>query len=205
MKQDLLRYYYDLLIFCWAFRNRFKSWNILSSNIRKWINSTWTVRHVKSREERWNGASWIKKAAYLSTQRQTHSGCEGKHLPDRNGWNWQRKNNSAPSVLVQSRYVSSWSLMNWNGHVCSFTVYWICSRICHSSSGCLCFCSGLCRKGKIGVTQPRRVAAITVAQRVSHEMGVRLGEEVGYQVRFDDCSTKVGDNKHMLSLTHMSC
>jgi len=50
------------------------------------------------------------------------------------------------------------------------------------------------------VTQPRRVAAITVAQRVSHELGVRLGEEVGYQVRFDDCSTQVGDNKLMLSL-----
>lgn len=55
------------------------------------------------------------------------------------------------------------------------------------------FSSGLCRNGRIGVTQPRRVAAITVAQRVSHEMGVRLGEEVGYQVRFDDCSTQVRD------------
>uniref|UniRef100_A0A673NIG0 Helicase ATP-binding domain-containing protein n=1 Tax=Sinocyclocheilus rhinocerous TaxID=307959 RepID=A0A673NIG0_9TELE len=47
--------------------------------------------------------------------------------------------------------------------------------------------AGFCRTG---VTQPRRVAAITVVQRVSHEMGVWLGEEVGYQVRFDDCSTK---------------
>lgn len=51
-----------------------------------------------------------------------------------------------------------------------------------------------CKHGRIGVTQPRRVAAITVAQRVSQEMGVRMGEEVGYQVRFDDCSTQVGDN-----------
>ncbi|XP_026877066.2 probable ATP-dependent RNA helicase DHX40 isoform X1 [Electrophorus electricus] len=50
--------------------------------------------------------------------------------------------------------------------------------------------AGLCRYGKIAVTQPRRVAAITVAQRVSHEMGVRLGLEVGYLVRFDDCTTK---------------
>nr|XP_021330013.1 probable ATP-dependent RNA helicase DHX40 isoform X3 [Danio rerio] len=50
--------------------------------------------------------------------------------------------------------------------------------------------AGLSRNGRIGVTQPRRVAAITVAQRVSSEMQVRLGEEVGYQVRFDDCSTK---------------
>lgn len=50
---------------------------------------------------------------------------------------------------------------------------------------------GLWKNGKIGVTQPRRVAAITVAQRVSQEMGFRLGEEVGYQVRFDDCTSKV--------------
>ncbi|XP_072547342.1 probable ATP-dependent RNA helicase DHX40 isoform X3 [Salminus brasiliensis] len=50
--------------------------------------------------------------------------------------------------------------------------------------------AGFCRDGKIGVTQPRRVAAITVAQRVSQEMGVRLGLEVGYQVRFDDCTSK---------------
>ncbi|MCJ8739923.1 hypothetical protein PDJAM_G00052940 [Pangasius djambal] len=50
--------------------------------------------------------------------------------------------------------------------------------------------AGLCRDGKIGVTQPRRVAAITVAQRVSQEMGVSLGHQVGYQVRFDDCTTK---------------
>uniref|UniRef100_A0A9J8C8V5 RNA helicase n=1 Tax=Cyprinus carpio carpio TaxID=630221 RepID=A0A9J8C8V5_CYPCA len=59
------------------------------------------------------------------------------------------------------------------------------------------FKAGLCRDGRIGVTQPRRVAAITVAQRVSHEMGVRLGEEVGYQVRFDDCSTKDTMIKYM--------
>ncbi|XP_066534168.1 probable ATP-dependent RNA helicase DHX40 [Hoplias malabaricus] len=50
--------------------------------------------------------------------------------------------------------------------------------------------AGLCRDGKISVTQPRRVAAITVAQRVSQEMGFQLGREVGYQVRFDDCTSK---------------
>ena len=40
----------------------------------------------------------------------------------------------------------------------------------------------------IACTQPRRVAAITVAQRVSQERGTSIGEEVGYTVRFDDCS-----------------
>ncbi|KAG5186966.1 P-loop containing nucleoside triphosphate hydrolase protein [Tribonema minus] len=42
-------------------------------------------------------------------------------------------------------------------------------------------------------TQPRRVAAVTVAARVAQEMGVELGEEVGYAVRFDEkCSKEVG-------------
>jgi len=41
----------------------------------------------------------------------------------------------------------------------------------------------------VAVTQPRRVAATTVARRVAEEMGVKLGEEVGYSVRFDDCTS----------------
>uniref|UniRef100_A0A0G4GML2 RNA helicase n=1 Tax=Chromera velia CCMP2878 TaxID=1169474 RepID=A0A0G4GML2_9ALVE len=43
------------------------------------------------------------------------------------------------------------------------------------------------RKGKcITCTQPRRVAAMSVAQRVADEMDVELGEEVGYSIRFED-------------------
>lgn len=53
------------------------------------------------------------------------------------------------------------------------------------------FFSGFCKDGKIGITQPRRVAAITVAQRVAQEMQCTLGKEVGYQVRFDDCTSQV--------------
>ncbi|XP_065184690.1 ATP-dependent RNA helicase DHX33-like [Sycon ciliatum] len=48
---------------------------------------------------------------------------------------------------------------------------------------------GLTARGAVACTQPRRIAATTVAQRVADEMGVKLGEEVGYSVRFDDCST----------------
>ena len=40
----------------------------------------------------------------------------------------------------------------------------------------------------ICVTQPRRVAAMTVAKRVAQERGCVLGTTVGYRVRFDDCS-----------------
>lgn len=39
---------------------------------------------------------------------------------------------------------------------------------------------------RIGCTQPRRVAATSVAARVAEEMGVSVGSEVGYSVRFDD-------------------
>ncbi|XP_052815863.1 probable ATP-dependent RNA helicase DHX35 isoform X2 [Mya arenaria] len=40
----------------------------------------------------------------------------------------------------------------------------------------------------IGITQPRRVAAITVANRIAEEKGCLLGDEVGYLIRFDDCT-----------------
>jgi len=44
-------------------------------------------------------------------------------------------------------------------------------------------------KRSIACTQPRRVAAMSVAQRVSEEMGVQLGKEVGYSIRFENlCS-----------------
>uniref|UniRef100_A0A2P2KRQ1 RNA helicase n=1 Tax=Rhizophora mucronata TaxID=61149 RepID=A0A2P2KRQ1_RHIMU len=49
------------------------------------------------------------------------------------------------------------------------------------------FSAGFCHDGKIiGITQPRRVAAVTVAKRVAEECGVELGQKVGYSVRFDD-------------------
>ncbi|KAK9458141.1 P-loop containing nucleoside triphosphate hydrolase protein [Dipodascopsis uninucleata] len=50
--------------------------------------------------------------------------------------------------------------------------------------------AGYTRDGKkVGCTQPRRVAAMSVAQRVSEEMGVKLGNEVGYSIRFEDKSS----------------
>ncbi|KAM7468744.1 hypothetical protein LguiB_016306 [Lonicera macranthoides] len=46
--------------------------------------------------------------------------------------------------------------------------------------------SGYSKSGLIAVTQPRRVAAVSVSRRVAQELGVRLGEEVGYAIRFED-------------------
>lgn len=48
---------------------------------------------------------------------------------------------------------------------------------------------GYTKRGKLGCTQPRRVAAMSVAARVAEEMGVKLGGEVGYQIRFEDCTS----------------
>ncbi|XP_007219429.2 probable pre-mRNA-splicing factor ATP-dependent RNA helicase DEAH2 [Prunus persica] len=41
----------------------------------------------------------------------------------------------------------------------------------------------------IACTQPRRVAAMSVSRRVAEEMDVKIGEEVGYTIRFEDCSS----------------
>ena len=43
-------------------------------------------------------------------------------------------------------------------------------------------------KKKVACTQPRRVAAMSVSQRVAEELDVSLGQEVGYSIRFEDCS-----------------
>ncbi|RUP51294.1 P-loop containing nucleoside triphosphate hydrolase protein, partial [Jimgerdemannia flammicorona] len=51
--------------------------------------------------------------------------------------------------------------------------------------------------GRIGVTQPRRIAAITVAKRVSEEHGTPLGTTVGYTIRFDDRTTSSTRLKYM--------
>lgn len=51
--------------------------------------------------------------------------------------------------------------------------------------------------GIIGCTQPRRVAAVSVAKRVSEEMGVDLGTSVGYSIRFEDCTSNQTKIKYM--------
>lgn len=50
----------------------------------------------------------------------------------------------------------------------------------------MCLLAGLGDKGLIACTQPRRIAARSMAERVSEELSTSLGQQVGYQVRFDD-------------------
>lgn len=56
---------------------------------------------------------------------------------------------------------------------------------------------GYGKTGMIGCTQPRRVAAMSVAKRVSEEMEVKLGSTVGYAIRFEDCTSKETVIKYM--------
>ena len=57
--------------------------------------------------------------------------------------------------------------------------------------------SGIAKNGVIACTQPRRVAAITIAQRVSQEMNDEVGNKVGYCVRFEDCTSSLTKIKYM--------
>jgi ATP-dependent helicase HrpA len=53
----------------------------------------------------------------------------------------------------------------------------------------ICVQAGLGCRGLIGHTQPRRLAAISVANRIAEEMGTQIGAGVGFQVRFNDSTT----------------
>ncbi|KAG1825657.1 P-loop containing nucleoside triphosphate hydrolase protein [Suillus subaureus] len=57
--------------------------------------------------------------------------------------------------------------------------------------------AGFADRGRIGCTQPRRVAAMSVAKRVAEEVGCRLGQEVGYTIRFEDCTSPETKIKYM--------
>jgi ATP-dependent RNA helicase DHX8/PRP22 len=56
---------------------------------------------------------------------------------------------------------------------------------------------GFTSNGMIGCTQPRRVAATSVAKRVAEEFGCQLGQEVGYTIRFEDMTSPETIIKYM--------
>ncbi len=58
--------------------------------------------------------------------------------------------------------------------------------------------AGLAKAGRIIVLEPRRLAARAAARRIAVERGSRLGEEIGYQVRFEHCC---GPNTRLLVVT----
>ncbi len=62
----------------------------------------------------------------------------------------------------------------------------------------MCLELGLGDGGLIGHTQPRRIAARSVAERIAHELGQRVGDTVGYQVRF---TSEVGKDSRIKLMT----
>jgi ATP-dependent helicase HrpA len=60
-----------------------------------------------------------------------------------------------------------------------------------------CLAAGCGVDGKIGCTQPRRIAAMTVSKRIAEELGEALGKSVGYKIRFKDKTSPNGFIKIM--------
>ncbi|MBZ2167903.1 ATP-dependent RNA helicase HrpA [Marinobacter sp. F4216] len=54
----------------------------------------------------------------------------------------------------------------------------------------ICLDSGRGIRGLIGHTQPRRIAARSVATRIAEEIGEQIGQQIGYQVRFTDVTSE---------------
>jgi ATP-dependent helicase HrpA len=61
----------------------------------------------------------------------------------------------------------------------------------------MCLEAGRGVAGKIGCTQPRRIAATTIARRIAQELGEDLGRSVGYKIRFTDRASREGYIKVM--------
>ncbi|MFH0975405.1 MAG: ATP-dependent RNA helicase HrpA [Spirochaetota bacterium] len=61
-----------------------------------------------------------------------------------------------------------------------------------------CLAAGRGINGIIGCTQPRRIAAISIANRIAEELGEEVGSSVGYKIRFDE---KTGENSFIKIMT----
>ncbi len=60
-----------------------------------------------------------------------------------------------------------------------------------------CLAAGQGIDGKIGCTQPRRIATISVANRIAEELAEPIGKGVGYKIRFQDKTSPNGFIKLM--------
>ncbi|MCJ7684724.1 MAG: ATP-dependent RNA helicase HrpA, partial [Desulfobacteraceae bacterium] len=56
----------------------------------------------------------------------------------------------------------------------------------------MCLEAGMGIGGKIACTQPRRIAATTIAGRIAEELGEEIGKSVGYKIRFKDRTSRYG-------------
>jgi pre-mRNA-splicing factor ATP-dependent RNA helicase DHX38/PRP16 len=80
-----------------------------------------------------------------------------------------RKEKNRLKLYVTNRQLCS---SKWN------LTFWVFEQYLHED--------GYTTGGIVGCTQPRRVAAMSVAKRVSEEMDTELGDKIGYAIRFED-------------------
>lgn len=102
-------------------------------------------------------------------------------------------------VFRGSYSIFKWARYVWVPYMCTNTV-WVSltSAIIHAELPQFLFNGGFSRDGRvIGITQPRRVAAVTVAKRVAEECEVELGQKVGYSIRFEDVTSSSTRIKYM--------
>lgn len=165
---------YVLLIFCWAFSKR-KRWNIKLSNVRKWINSAWTVidmsKSEKSRETEKN------ESRFNSTK-----------INSFRLWRKQVKLAAERPLSCLSACIKQVTLYHWTGvDVC---------RIYSSSSACLCFffCffAGLVwLRGcpmRWGSGWVRRCASMTALQRYEITLLFNTSTFVSQKQRYKSCN-----------------
>lgn len=91
------------------------------------------------------------------------------------------------SKLVGAIILASQQILQWT-RATSIPCFQVPQFLLEAGFGCKEYRE---RSGLIGVTQPRRVAAIASAQRVANELGTQLGSLVGYQVAYTQPSSAI--------------
>lgn len=130
----------------------------IKGNVNAWTNKPYSQRFYEILDKR-------KKLPAWEAREQLYFLLKDHQVIILQGETGSGKTTQIPQFLLESGYLERYCFKSNLKH--SFILY--------SKKGICC-------------TQPRRVAAMSVAKRVSEEMDVTLGEEVGYSIRFEDKS-----------------
>ena len=135
-----------------------------------------------------------KDRHYLLSQLKKAGNLDGLSVGDRKKWDasaqsWLLRNEQVPRI----QYAKDLPVSEQAEAICAAIIkHQVVIVAGETGSGKttqlpkICLAAGRGRAGLIGHTQPRRLAARSVAQRIAEEMQVPLGQQVGFQVRFDD-------------------
>ncbi|KYQ94232.1 DEAD/DEAH box helicase [Tieghemostelium lacteum] len=161
-----------------------------------------TSASVKLKKKSQNNENIVNKHSKIPKQKSSSNGNTSKQVKSTNGSSAEKKYQVPPEIIEQKKMLPVYTarealLKNFRENS---------SVIIISETGTgkttqipqYLYEDGYTQGGMtIAVTQPRRVAAVSIAKRVSQEMGVELGEKVGYTVRFDDKSSQLTRLKYL--------